>query len=150
MTKTNPYKQHLGLTLTEIGSLLGLSKEAIRVRLARTNHYKSQIWDQRQEIERLKDQIHTLHSQIQRQQGEQLSLFPEQREQGFDYIKDRSLRTQRLVERMGFRSLQDIQQYGLQRLAREPNIGRTSLQIIEEGLRMGGLDPRETVLTHSD
>ena len=79
----------------------------------------------------------------------QLSLgFPEE-QQGFDYIKHRSVRTHKLMERLGFTSLQDIHQYGLQRLAREPNIGRYSLRIIEEGLRMGGLAPRETVLTHS-
>lgn len=153
-TQTNPnlqpYKHHLGLSLSEMGSLLGLTREAIRQRFERMTKYRNYqgvINEQRQEIERLKRQITDLQNLIQHhqpQQAQQLSLFPEQ--QGFNYIKDRSVRTHTLLERMGFRSLEDIHQYGLLRLAREPNIGSKSLQIIEEGLRMGGLAPRETVL----
>jgi hypothetical protein len=151
-TQTNPnlqpYKHHLGLSLSEMGSLLGLSREAVRqkfMRLTKYKNYQGVINEQRQEIERLKRHITDLQLLIQHHQplqAQQLSLFPEQ--QGFEYIKNCSVRTMKLMERLGFRSLEDIQQYGFQRLASEPNIGSKSLQIIEQGLRMGGLAPRET------
>lgn len=148
--KNNIYKQHLGLTLTEIGSLIGISKEAVRLKLMNTNRWRQVAQSRKKTITELEQEIEILRSEnrlLKLKAFEHTQKSPQQMydEEGYRYIINHSVRCQKLFERLGITNLSAVRGYGITALGNEPSIGAGTLNIIKRGIEMGKIeDIKET------
>lgn len=145
LQKNNLYKQHLGLTLTEIGSLLGISKEAVRLKLMTQNKWRELAQSRKMLIIELEQEVDVLRSEnrlLKLKAFELKQTTPQQMydEEGYRYIITHSVRCQKLFERLGITNLSAVRAYGITALGNEPSIGTGTLMIIKRGIEMGKIE----------
>jgi hypothetical protein len=132
---SNQYKQTLGLTLTEIGSLLGVTKEAIRLKLLK--HAK---WRQLAQQRLVK--IGLLESEVRRLRAQQTQVrkhTPPPHSAGYEHIISHSARLANLFQRLGIRDIYAVNTLGTKEISRQYHIGPKSIHILERGLEIAGL-----------
>ena len=133
--KDNKYKQHLGLTLTEIGSLLGVSKEAVRIKLLKHAKWRQLAQQRLARIGQLERQLKL----IQAQQPSRSHSTLDQHRLGYEHIITHSARCANLFQRLALRDIYAVKHLGVEHIRSQYSIGAKSIEIIERGLEMAGL-----------
>lgn len=134
------YKAQLGMTLQDIGNLLGCSREAVRKRLMGNAEDTCRLHALRFENTQLREQVRELRSRLAallpQQEGTPRSA-PTDRHY-YDMICTHSARALSVFQRLGLNTLLEVHTYGVRRLATEPNIGGRTLRFIKTALTDAG------------
>ena len=131
----NDYKKHLGMTLQDIGNLLGITRETVRQKIERYTRYKTlanqrlvQLTEARAEISRFQQQM--AEGNLKEMPANEADK--KVKEMAWREIQFSSVRAMHACERLNITSLDSLLEFGLNRLAVEHAVGRKTMADIRQ------------------
>lgn len=131
----NDYKKELGITLQGIGSLLGITREAVRQKLERHTRWRmlaqkrlALLGEARAEISRLEQ--HLAANNLKEMTADEADI--KVKEMAWREIQFSSVRAMHACERLNITSLDSLLEFGLDRFAVEYAVGKKTMADIRQ------------------